>query len=171
MFVIAMALLAPMMPVQAEPRIAYDHALVVRIEVSGDGYYTRPHAITIRAQEARYARSAEEQDARVWVATREWDGHSQSMTSTECPAVRTVAISVSELPPVQIAPATFKIMSGDPLPIPPTIKDGFGTSLFFHTVTEDGSRGEVTIRRGNVYQHWGNDAVGSLIGCWGPLTP
>lgn len=170
MFLIAMAPLAPV-PVQAEHPIAYDPALVVRIEVSGDRTYTRPHTISIRAQEARLSRSAVEQDARVWVATREWDGGSQNMTSTECPAVRTVATSVSELPAVRIAPATSEIMSSDSLPIPPTIKDGFETSLSFHTLTEDGSRGEITIRRGNVYQIWGHDAVASLIPCWGPLTP
>ena len=72
---------------------------------------------------------------------------------------------------MRIAPATSEIMSGDSPPIPPTIKDGFGTSLSFHTLTEDGSRGEVTIRQGNVYQMWGHDAVASLIPCWGPLTP
>lgn len=170
MFPIAMPLLAPA-PVQAELPPAYDPTLVVRIEVSGDGAYTLPHTISIRAEEARPSRSAAEQDARVWVATREWDGGSEIMTSTECPAVRTVATSVRDLPAVRIAPATLEIMSGDSLPIPPTIKDGFGTSLSFHTVTEDGSRGEVTIRRGNVYQIWGHDAVASLIPCWGPLTP
>lgn len=171
MFLIAMASFAPMAAAQAEPQAAYDPALVVRIEVSGDPVYTRPHAISIRAQEPRFSRSAAEQDARVWVATREWDGGSQNITSTDCPAVRTVAISVSDLPPVRIAPRTLEIMSSDSLPTPPTIKDGFGTSLSFHTLTEDGSRGEVTIRRGNAYQIWGHDAVASLIPCWGPLTP
>lgn len=171
MFLIAMASLAPMAPVQAEPQAAYDPTLGVRIEVSGDRVYARPHTISIRAQEARLSHSAVEQDARVWVATREWDGGSQNMTSTDCPALRTVATSVSHLPPVRIAPATLEIMSGDSLPIPPTIKDGFGTSLSFHTLTEDGSRGEVTIRRGNVYQIWGHDAASGLIPCWGPLTP
>ena len=170
MFLIAMALLARA-PVQAELPPAYDPTLVVRIEVSGDRTLTLPHTISIRAQEARLARSAAEQDARVWIATREWDGGSQTITSTECPAVRSVATSVSDLPAVRIAPATLEILSGNSLPIPPTIKDGFGTSLSFHTVTEDGSRGEVTVRRGNVYQAWGNDAVAHLISCWGPLTP
>lgn len=171
MIVMAMALLAPMVRAQAEPQTAYDPALAVRIEVSGDRAYTRPHAISIRAQEARLSRSAEEQDARVWIATREWDGGSQSMASTDCPAIRTVAVSISDLPPVRIAPATFEVMSGDTLPIPPTIKDGFWTSLSFHTATDDGSNGHVTIRGGNVYQRWGHDAVASLIPCWGPLTP
>lgn len=170
MFLIAMTSLAPVQ-VQSEPPIGYDPVLVVRIEVGGDRTYTLPHIISIQAQEARLSRSAAEQEARVWVATREWDGGSQTMNSADCPAVRTVMTSVSELPAVRIAPATFEIMSGDSLPIPPTIKDGFVTSLSFHTLTEDGSRGDVTIKGGNVYQSWGDDAVASLIPCWGPLTP
>ena len=170
MVLIAMALVSPA-PVQAAPPPAYDPTLVVRIEVSGDQMYSRPHTIAIRAQEAGLARSAAEQDARVWVASREWDGGSQVMTSTECPAVRMVATSVIDLPPVRIAPQTLEIMSGDSLPLSPSIKDGFETSLSFHTVTEDGSRGEVTVKRGNVYQRWGHDAVVQLLSCWGPLTP
>lgn len=171
MFLIAMASLAPMIPAQSDSQAAYDRALVVRIEVSGDRIHTRPHKISIRAQDSRLSRSAVEQDARVWVATREWEGGSQSMTSTDCPAVRTIATSVTDLPPVRIAPVTSEIMLGDTLPIPPTIKDGFWTSLSFHTLTEDGSRGEVTVRGGNVYQSWGHNAVSRLIPCWGPLTP
>jgi len=60
--------------------------MVVRIEVVGDRLYTRQHTISIRAQEPGLARSSAEQDARVWVATREWDGGAQEMTSTDCPA-------------------------------------------------------------------------------------
>lgn len=177
-FMTVMALLAPMEPLQAT-RVADPlntgswppGSRVVKIEVAGDRTYTRPHTINIRAQELGLSRSTEELDARVWVATREWADGSQSMSSTDCPAIRTIALSVRELPPVQIAPLTLRIMSGDSIPIPPIIKDGFSTTLTFGTVTEDGSSGEVIIRHGNVYTLWGHNAVGSLISCWGPLWP
>lgn len=151
--------------------LQYDPSLLVKINVEEDRVYTRPHSISIRSQEGRRSRSIEERDARVWTATRTWEGGSQSVTSTECPAVRTIALSFGELPPVQIAPSLLAIMPGGSIPISPTIKDGFMTSLTFRTLTEDGSDAEVEIRSGNAYQHWGHDAVGSLIPCWGPLTP
>ncbi len=169
MAVIPVVLLALTAPAQAHSRIADDPALVVRIEVSGDPVYSRPHAISIRAQETPPSSSAGGQD--VWLATREWEGGSQSLISTDCPAIRAVAISVSDLPPVRLAPAVSAPLSGAAAPIPPTVKDGFQTVLSFQTETDDGSRGQVTVTGGNVYQRWGHDAVASLLPCWGPLAP
>lgn len=151
--------------------LQFDPSLLVKINVEGDQLYTQSHSISIRSQEGGRSRSIEERDARVWIATRTWEVGSQSVRSTECPAVRTIALSFGELPPVQIAPSLLAIMPGEGASIPPTIKDGFVTSLTFRTLTRDGSDAEVEIRRGNAYRHWGHDAVASLIPCWGPLTP
>ena len=170
MFLVGVALLGLTAPGD-DPWMTYDPNLVVSIEVLGDGFYTRPHVITIRARGGRVSPSPAEPDDRAWDATREWEGGSQTLDSAECPALRAVAISVGDLPPVRIAPANVISLSDDDLPLPPAIKDGFTTSLTFPTITGDGSKGQGVVRGGDVYQRWGHDAVASLIGCWGPLAP
>lgn len=143
-------------------------AALVTIDVQADRGH-RAHTITISPPSGRRPRSAEALDALVWVATRTWDGGQQTVTSEECPAVGRIASSFGELPPLQVNPPALSVTGGEPIPIPPTIKDGFVTTLSFRTLTDDGSFADVQIAHGNVYRHWGHDAVGELISCWGPL--
>lgn len=150
--------------------IALQHypAALVTIEVQADRGLPA-HSITISPPSERRPRSAEARDNVVWVATRTWEGGSQSVTSVECSAVRNVAASMTDLPAIPIAPPS-RAVSPDPSPIPPTIKDGYSTRLLFRTLNEDGSSSDVTITGGAQYTAWANSAVGALVSCWGPLS-
>lgn len=145
-------------------------AALVTIEVREDRAYTRAHTITISPPTGELPRSAAERDRVIWIATRAWDGGFQSMDSQECPAVATVAASMDDSPPIPVSPPS-RMVAPEPLPIPPTVKDGFATALKFRTQNPDGSRTDVTVQGGTDYILWGHGAVRALIGCWGPLEP
>lgn len=146
------------------------HSLV-QITVAQDRHYTLPHTITIAPERAQRPQSQEQRDRQAWFARRVWDGGEQLMTSDECPALRRVALSFGELPPIEVRPDSLEVAPGGAVPIPPSRKDGFGTSLSFRSLTADGSSAVVQIRGGNAYAEWGHNAVAALIPCWGPLTP
>ncbi len=155
---------------QTAPAFSAPAAARVSINVRADPAYTRPHTISISSETPRRPRSVEELRGRVWIATRTWDGGSQTISSAECPALTSVAMSFGELPDVPIGPAVLAVTSGA-IPIPPTMKYGFATSLSFQALTEDGSTAQVTVDGGNAYRSWGQEAVSRLIPCWGPLRP
>jgi len=144
-------------------------AALVTIEVQEDRD-VRAHSITISPQRAGPLRTRDERDNTVWTAVRTWEGGYQSVTSDECPAVGRVAASIDALPPVPVAPPS-RAIAGTTLPVPPTIKDGYATTLSFRTLNADGSASDITIRGGVPYTQWANTAVGALVGCWEPLVP
>lgn len=144
---------------------------LVTIRIEAEPAFTRAHTISIASQASTRPRTAQEREGQTWTATRTWEGGSQTVTSAECTVLQEVATSFGELPAVEINPAPLALLSGDTEAVPPTIKDGFATTLSFQTRTSDASTAEVTIRGGNAYQSWGHEAVSALISCWGPLTP
>lgn len=146
----------------------YPTALVT-IEVRADRE-VRAHSITISPPHAGPFRTDAERDNMVWVAVRRWEGGHETLTSDECPAIARVAASMDSLPPLPISPPS-RALVGPSMTMPPTIKDGYGTSLSFRTRNTDNSFSDVTISGGFRYMDWGNTAVSALLECWGPLTP
>jgi hypothetical protein len=144
-------------------------AALITIEVQEDRE-ARAHSITISPQHAGPLRTRAERDNMVWAAVRTWDGGYQRVTSDECPAVARVAASIDALPSVPVAPPS-RAITGTTLPVPPTIKDGYVTTLSFRTLNADGSASDVTVRGGVPYSEWANAAIGALVGCWGTLLP
>ncbi|MBX9461283.1 MAG: hypothetical protein KL785_09540 [Brevundimonas sp.] len=151
----------------AQDRLPGEH--LVTITVAGDRDILA-HTIRIEADTFRTARSQEELDRRVWRASRVSENGEEQVDSETCPALRQVAHAFAALPDLSIAPPTMQVVSA-PLPVPPTMKDGYSTRLTFRTVTLDGSEALVELRHGNAYAEWANSAVGSLAGCWGPPAP
>ena len=143
---------------------------IVTISVEADRDHTRAHVIEIIPASARPARSQGEVKGRRWFATRLFGDQTQTITSEDCPALRPLALSFADLPPIELRPDSLEV-SAEAMPIAPTIKDGFMTTLRFRTLTADGSRAVVEVRGGNAYQAWGHRAVSDLIGCWGSLAP
>lgn len=156
--------------VPAAPAVAQSDAAMVTITVDGDRYYTLPHSIMIEPDVNRLARTRQEVEARRWRATRTSDGRMDRISSDECPALRTVALSFGALPATPISPMALRT-SSDPNPLPPTMKDGFGTQLEFQTVGANGAWARVQIKQGWPYNVWGHEAVSALIPCWGSLIP
>ena len=144
-------------------------AALITIEVREDRD-VRAHSITISPSRAGPLRTSAERDDLIWVAVRTWTGGHESLTSEECPAVARVAASMDSLTPVPIAPPSRTVV-GPAMPVPPTVKDGYATSLSFRTLNADGSASDVMITGGTQYQEWANTAVRELVGCWGPLAP
>jgi hypothetical protein len=144
-------------------------AALVTIDVREDRD-VRAHSITISPPRGGPLRTSAERDDIIWVAVRAWAGGHESLTSEECPAVARVAASMDSLLPVPISPPS-RAVARPPVPVPPTVKDGYGTSLSFRTLNADGSASDVTIQGGTQYQEWANRAVRELVGCWGPLAP
>ena len=144
-------------------------AALITIEVQEDRE-ARAHSITISPQRAGPLRTHAERESLVWTAIRTWEGGSQSVTSDDCPAVERVAASMDDLPSIPVAPPS-RAVTGTTLPVPPTVKDGYVTTLSFRTLNADGSASDVTIRGGVPYTEWTNAAIGALVGCWGPLAP
>jgi hypothetical protein len=149
--------------------LQHDPAALITIEVREDRD-VRAHSITISPQHNGSLRTGAERDNMAWEAVRTWEGGHQSVTSEECPTVERVAVSIDELPSIPVAPPS-RAVTGTTLPVPPTIKDGYVTTLSFRTLNADGSASDVTIRGGVPYAAWANAAIGALVGCWGPLVP
>jgi hypothetical protein len=156
------------MPAVARPPV--DPLTLVRIQVAEDAPYSRAHMITIGAETDRAARSRAEIEGWTWRATREWDGGSMTISSIDCPALRDAALAFERLPDLTVMPPALRVVEG-PIPLPPSRKDGYSTTLSFETITVDGSSADVTIDGGNAYSQWGHEAVSALIPCWGPLRP
>lgn len=161
---LVLASLLPTTSALAQP----DEAMVT-ITVDGDPYYTLPHSIMIEPDVNRLARTRQEVQARRWRATRTSDGRVDRISSDECPALRTVALSFGDLPAVPISPTALRTASD---PLPPTMKDGFATRLEYQAVAVDGARALVQIKQGLwPYNAWGHRAVSALLPCWGALIP
>lgn len=148
-----------------------DASTLVTIQVAAETRHTPAHSITISSRAAVRPRTQSARDDQFWIASRSWDGGSQSLTSEACPALRTVALSLRDLQSVPVSPPFLTVAAGESLPIPPTIKDGYTTTLEFRVVNSDGSETDVRLSGGTDYQRWGNAAVAALIPCWGPLLP
>ena len=147
---------------------------LVTITVAEDRPYTIAHSIVIEAGQPIYARSEAELEGRSWTATRTSERGAETIHSDACPALRTIALSFANLPPLQVRPMPSVAHGGEPgaaVQMPPTRKDGFSTRLAFATETADGSYASVEVAGGNHYSRWGHEAVVALLGCWGPLTP
>lgn len=145
-------------------------ASLVTINVAADRTTVQAHTITIAPSTGARPGSVEHRDHQTWGATRTSESGQETVTSDECPAIRSVVSSFGELPALQVNPPALAVTGADPIPVPPTIKDGFETTLSFRTFTEDGSFADVEIRHGNAYQRWGHEAVTALLGCWGRST-
>lgn len=143
---------------------------LVSITVAEDRPYTLAHEIVIRAAEPVAARTEAQLEGRLWTATRVSERGVEEVGSDACPALQRLALSFSYLPDIPVSPMSSSIHD-DAEPMPPTRKDGFSTRLRFATQTDDGSYSTVEVAGGNAYARWGHDAVSTLIGCWGPLTP
>jgi len=160
---------------QASPdRYSIPAAELVEITVGEFRPYTLAHTITITAGEPVFARTAAELEARSWSATRLSERGMETITSEECPAVRTIALSFSDLPTLLMRPLSavaWGEQPGDGLPLGPTMKDGFETSLRFATRADDNSPAIVELKGSGTYQRWGHDSVTALLGCWGGLVP
>ncbi len=156
--------------VPVAPAVAQSDAAMVTITVDGDRYYTLPHSIMIEPDVNRLARTRQEVEARRWRATRTSDGRIDQISSDECPALRTVALSFGDLPAVPISPLALRATS-QPIPLAPTMKDGFATRLEFRTEGVDGAWALVQIKQGWPYNVWGHASVSALLPCWGPLIP
>lgn len=151
--------------------VQIDPSALITIRVAEDRIYTQAHSITISPTAAARPRSQAARDSQDWIAIRNWEGGSQTITSQECLALRTVALSVGELAAVRVSPPSLTVSESVALPLSPTVKDGYDTTLEFRTLNADGSETDVILRRGVEYQTWGNRAVSALIACWGPLEP
>lgn len=151
--------------------VQVDPSALITIRVAHDRIYTQAHSITISPAAKAWPRSRAARDSQDWIAVRSWEGGSQTITSQACPALRTVALSVGDLAAVPVSPPSLRVVEGETLPIPPTIKDGFDTTLEFRTLNADGSETDVILSSGVDYQTWGHRAVSALIACWGPLKP
>lgn len=101
---------------------------------------------------------------RVWTATRVLGSRTDTIRSDTCPQLRTVALSFAHLPPLPIRPLSSHV--GGDLPIGPTLKDGYSTSLTFDTLAAD--FGFVTVQLGGrgAYHLWGHEAVSQMHNCW-----
>jgi len=152
--------------VSAAPAVAQSDAAMVTITVDGDRYYTLPHSIMTEPDVNRLAQTRQEVEVRRWIATRTSDGRIDRISSDECPALRTIALSFGDLPATPVSPPALRTTS-DPSPIPPTMKDGFATRLEFRTEGPSGAWVLVQIKQGWPYDVWGHEAVSSLLPCWG----
>lgn len=168
-FTAALAVLASGSAAKAQDATIHFDRLVT-ITVAEDRLYTLAHEIIIRAEEPVAARTEAQLQGRLWTATRVSERGVEEVTSDTCPPIQRLALSFSYLPDIPVSPMPSRI-HGDAEPLPPTRKDGFSTRLRFATRTDDGSYGTVEVAGGNAYSQWGHDAVSSLLGCWGPLTP
>lgn len=147
---------------------------LVTITVSEDRPYTRAHTIEIVAADPVHARTQAQLEGRLWRARRVSERGIEHIDSRQCPALRSLALSFADLPPLFTNPRPSLAHGGLPgsaLPIPPSRKDGFSTRLTFNSVTADGSEARVETQGGNAFARWGHEAVVALLPCWGPLTP
>lgn len=143
---------------------------MVTISVARDRDAVPAHEIAIEPLVHRRPRDAAEREMIGWRATRTSDQGVETITTETCPALRAVALSLADLPPIPIDPSMLRLRDGAE-PVPPSRKDGYSTRLTFSTRTDDGSWAEVQVSRGNAYAAWGHDAVVRLNACWGPLEP
>lgn len=143
---------------------------LVSITVAEERHLTLAHEIIITADEAFAPRTQAQLQGRGWTATRVSQRGVQKVSSNSCLALQPLALSFSELPDIPVDPMQSRIHD-DAQELAPTRKDGFSTRLRFMTRTDDGSYGTVEMVGGNAYSQWGHEAVTTLIGCWGPLTP
>lgn len=147
---------------------------LVTITVAEDSPYTIAHSIVITAGAPVYARTEAELEGRSWTATRTSERGTETIDSDACPALRTLALSFANLPPIQLRPMPSVAHGGEPgadIAMSPSRKDGFSTRLTFATETLDGSYASVEVAGGNDYSRWGHDTVSALLRCWGPLRP
>ncbi|MFJ6025387.1 hypothetical protein ACIQC9_12425 [Brevundimonas sp. NPDC092305] len=142
-------------------------AALVTIDV-GAIDQTPAHVITVSPAHARPVRSQADRDRIAWRAVRSWQGGSQSITSEDCPVLSVIAGSMDGLPPIPVSPPSL-LVAPDPLPIPPTIKDGYSLSLSFRTMNSDGSTTDLTLKGGTVYYEWASNVVNQLASCWGRI--
>lgn len=148
----------------------------VLVEISVNEFlpYTLAHTITITAGEPVFARTDEELEGRSWSAIRISERGSETIHSSDCPELRTVALSFADLPTLLMRPMAAIAWGGEPgagLPLEPTMKDGFETRLRFATRADDNSPAVIELRGGGAYQRWGHDSVGALLSCRDALVP
>lgn len=141
---------------------------MVTITVAQDRDVVPAHEITIETLIRLTPVSPAERETMGWRATRTSDRGVETVTTETCPALREVALSLADLPPIVVDPPILRLRNRAE-PMPPTRKDGYSTRLTFTTRTDDGSWADVQVRGGNAYAAWGHDAVARLIPCWGPL--
>ena len=89
----------------------------------------------------------------------------ETVAARECPALRSVIDRFSELPSIQVLPPALQPLNPDQA-LPPSMKDGYLTTLTFVVETEDGSWSTVTVAGGNAYRAWANETIDRLEGCW-----
>lgn len=142
---------------------------LVSITVSGDSYFSKPHMIVIEADTHRVPRSAHEIETRRWRAIRTSDDRTDRISSDECPALREFALKFGEIASAPLRPTALTPIPHS-MPIPPTMKDGFPTSLNYRAFHQDGSTVTVAIS-GGAFARWGHNVVSALLPCWGPLIP
>ncbi|MFN7107048.1 MAG: hypothetical protein ACK4MY_02395 [Brevundimonas sp.] len=139
------------------------------IMVTGDPYYTLPHEIVIEPDTQQIGRTQREIETRTWRAVRTSEGRTDSITSDLCPALRDAALAFGSISGQALRAPALAVAS-DPIPMGPTMKDGFSTEVTFTGLQGDGARVELTAN-GGAFARWGHATVTALLDCWAPLIP
>ncbi|PZT95264.1 MAG: hypothetical protein DI624_14015 [Brevundimonas sp.] len=163
-FVIAATAIAAVGSVRAQASDA-----LATIAVTGDPYYTLPHEIVIEPDTQQIGRTQQEVEGRTWRAVRSSEGRVDSITSDQCPALRNAALAFGSIARQALRAPSLAVAS-DPIPMGPTMKDGFSSAVTFTALQRDGARVELTAK-GGAYTRWGHETVAALLECWAPLIP
>lgn len=153
-----------LIPVTAEAQtVRFDRLVTISVAADGQQGISQQTIEIVTDPPIRNATLADLHD-RVWTATRVLGSRRDTIRSDTCPQLRMTALSFTDLPPLPIRPVSAHV--GGDLPIGPTMKDGYSTSLTFDTLAAD--FGLVTVQLGGwgAYQQWGREAVSQLQTCW-----
>lgn len=153
----------------AGPVLSQTPDTLVSITVAGDSYFSKAHTIVIEADTYRVPRNLSDVKTRRWRAIRTSENGTDRITSDECPALRERALDFDAMTSGSLR---SPVLTPRPAvqPIPPTIKDGFWTTLNYQALLDDGSIASVELS-GGAFARWGNQAISSFLPCWGPLIP
>lgn len=163
-FAVALAAIAAVGSLRAQTSGA-----LATIRVTGDPYYTLPHEIVIEPDTPHIGRTRREIEMRTWRAVRTSEGRTDSITSEQCPALRDAALAFGNVSGQALRARALTVAS-DPIPMGPTMKDGFSTEVTFTGLQSDGARVELTAK-GGAFAQWGHATVAALLDCWAPLIP
>lgn len=111
-------------------------------------------------------RTREQWRDRTWTAVRTSNGATQEISSATCPALKAVAESFRDLPPITPTPLA-NVVADEPLPLNTIGLGGWGAVISFKTF----SGADVQISGSDAYGSWASRAVNELLVCWNNTGP